>query len=136
MTDGARAMDDAGMTNDARRSKPGPDAIAARIRGRLPDARVDVADDSHLHVGHTGAAGGGGHYAVTVVSGAFAGLGRIARHRLVYDALADWMPARIHALAVRALTPAESERAADAPDGASGQPSRQASTSARPATPR
>ena len=124
------------MTGGPQHSRPGPDTIAARIVARLPDARVEVADDSHLHVGHTGAAGGGGHYTATVVSGAFAGLGRIARHRLVYDALADWMPARIHALAVRALTPAEADRAADAPDGASGQPSRQPSTSGGPATPR
>ena len=85
--------------------KPGPDAIARRIAERLAGAQATVVDDSHLHAGHTGAAGGGGHYTATVVSEAFAGLSRIAQHRLVYDALTDWMPQRVHALSIRASVP-------------------------------
>jgi BolA protein len=37
----------------------------------------------------------------------FAGMSRVARHRLVYDAVSDWMPQRIHALSVQALSPEE-----------------------------
>ncbi len=91
--------------------KPGLDEIEQRLRDRFPDALLRVTDDSHLHAGHTGSAGGAGHFSVAVVCGAFAGLGRLARHRLVYDAVADWMPHRIHALIVKASTPAESAAA-------------------------
>jgi BolA protein len=92
--------------------KPGLDELEQRLLQRFPDARLAATDDSHLHAGHTGSAGGAGHFSVEIVSSAFGGLGRIARHRLVYDALADWMPHRIHALVVKATTPAESAAAA------------------------
>ncbi len=91
--------------------KPTLQAIEARIAAALPDARISLTDDSHLHVGHTGAEGGAGHYSAVVIDARFAGLSRIARHRLVYDALADWMPERIHALALRALTQDEATAA-------------------------
>ncbi len=84
--------------------RPGVDAIRARLLEAFPGARIDVRDDSHLHAGHAGAAGGAGHFHVRVVSERFAGLGTVARHRLVYDAVHDWMPQRIHALAIEALT--------------------------------
>ena len=48
---------------------------------------------------------GAGHFAVTLVSPVFAGLPTVRRHRLVYDAVADWMPHRIHALSIRAEVP-------------------------------
>ena len=91
--------------------KPGLEELERRLRERFPDALLNLSDDSHSHAGHTGSAGGAGHFTVGIVSGAFAGLGRIARHRLVYDAVADWMPHRIHALIVKATTPAESAAA-------------------------
>ena len=91
--------------------KPGLDELKQRLSQRFADARLSVADDSHLHVGHTGSAGGAGHFTITIVSDEFAGLGRVARHRLVYDAVAEWMPHRIHALIVKATTPAESAAA-------------------------
>lgn len=82
------------------------------LRGRLetafPDALIEVTDDSHLHAGHAGAAGGGGHFSVKVVSERFAGRATLARHRLVYDAVLDWMPHRVHALAIVARLPDES----------------------------
>ena len=87
--------------------RPTTEALQARLAGALADARIEVVDDSALHAGHAGAAGGAGHYRVRIVSGAFEGLSRVARHRLVYDAVVDWMPHRVHALAVVALTPAE-----------------------------
>lgn len=88
--------------------KPNLEELRHRLLSRFPDARLNVLDDSHLHAGHAGAAGGAGHFTVEIVSGEFTGLARVARHRLVYDAVADWMPHRIHALIVKAASPAES----------------------------
>jgi BolA protein len=65
-----------------------------------------VQDDSHLHAGHAGAREGR-HFTVRITSPRFAGLNRVARHRLVYDALRLLMPAGIHALAIEARTPDE-----------------------------
>lgn len=87
--------------------RPDADALRGRLAAHFPDGRIDVRDDSHLHAGHAGAAGGAGHFHVRIVSARFAGLGTVARHRLVYDAVHDWMPQRVHALAIEARTPAE-----------------------------
>jgi BolA protein len=78
-------------------------AIRSRIEQALAPQRLEIVDESHLHAGHPGAASGAGHFAVTVVSEKFAGLPALARHRLVYQAVADLMPAEIHALSIRAL---------------------------------
>jgi BolA protein len=63
-----------------------------------------VVDDSHLHAGHAGAREGR-HFSVAIVSARFAGLSRVARHRVVYDALRALMPRGIHALAIDARDP-------------------------------
>ena len=81
--------------------------IAERLQSALEAERVEIQDDSAKHAGHAGARGGAGHYSVLVVSRRFAGLDRVSRHRLVYDALADMIPGEIHALSARALTPEE-----------------------------
>ena len=73
----------------------------------LQPAALDITDDSALHAGHAGAAGGGGHYTLRIVSARFAGLNRVARHRLVYDTLGTLMQHQIHALALTTLAPAE-----------------------------
>ncbi len=90
--------------------RPDPQAIRERIATALPGADIELTDDSHLHAGHAGAQGGAGHFSVRVVSSAFVGLSTVARHRLVYDSLRDWMPDRIHALAIEARTPDEATR--------------------------
>ena len=87
--------------------KPTHDALLERFRQAFPDATIQVEDESHLHVGHAGAAGGAGHYRVQVIDASFKGLQRIARHRLVYDAVSDWMPERVHALNIIAMTTEE-----------------------------
>jgi BolA protein len=79
--------------------------IEAKLRERLAAEHVEVVDESHLHAGHAGAAGGGGHFRALVVSARFEGLGPVAAQRLVYDALADEMGGEIHALSIRTLTP-------------------------------
>ena len=85
-------------------------SVEAQIRARLAmlqPARIEIADDSAAHAGHAGAASGGGHYTVTIVAGAFTGRPRVARHRLVYDALGSMMQQQIHALALTARAPEE-----------------------------
>lgn len=73
----------------------------------LSPLRIDIEDESAAHRGHAGAANGGGHYRLTLVSAAFHGKNTVARHRLVYDALGEMMRGPIHALAIKALTPDE-----------------------------
>lgn len=82
-------------------------AIEQRLRERLAAEHVEIADESAAHAGHAGAAQGGGHFALTVVSPRFAGLNPIQRHRLVYEALGDLMQRDIHALSIKALVPGE-----------------------------
>lgn len=81
--------------------------IETRLRASLDPADMTLVDDSARHAGHAGAASGGGHFNVRIVSSRFSGLGRVARHRLVYDSLSDLMRNAIHALAIEALTPEE-----------------------------
>jgi BolA family transcriptional regulator, general stress-responsive regulator len=78
--------------------------IDAVLRERLAPEALEVVDDSHRHVGLAGAREGR-HFSVAITSARFEGLARVARHRLVYDALRDLMPRGIHALAIDARTP-------------------------------
>jgi BolA protein len=71
-----------------------------------PDS-VEITDDSHLHAGHAGARDGKGHYSVRIVANGFAGLRPMARHQLIYRAVADMMHNDIHALSIVALAPDE-----------------------------
>ena len=84
--------------------KPTHDALLERFRQAFPEAAIQLDDESHLHVGHAGAAGGAGHFRVRVIDARFSGLQHIARHRLVYNAVSDWMPERVHALNITAIT--------------------------------
>lgn len=73
----------------------------------LDPVLLDLRDDSSKHAGHAGAASGGGHYLLKIVSERFSGLTPVARHRLVYEALGEMMRRDIHALAIDARTPGE-----------------------------
>lgn len=86
--------------------------VADTIRRKLADAftptRLDVRDDSRLHAGHAAAhPDGETHFSVEIVSRAFAGKSRVERQRLVHAVLAEELKQRVHALAVRTLTPDE-----------------------------
>lgn len=81
--------------------------IRARLQAALAPADLRIDDESAAHAGHAGARDGAGHYRVYVVSARFRGLPRVARHRLVYDALHDLMPREIHALSMTLLAPEE-----------------------------
>lgn len=82
--------------------------IETAVRGALHPLRLEVVDDSHLHAGHAGAREGR-HFTVRITAERFNGLSRVARHRLIYDALALLIPRGIHALAIEARAPGESE---------------------------
>lgn len=80
--------------------------IEARLREALQPIALELRDDSALHAGHAGAREGS-HWSVRIVSESFTGLGRVARHRLVYDALGPLAPGGIHALAIDARSPTD-----------------------------
>lgn len=85
-------------------------AVVAEMEARLASLcpqHLEIVDESALHAGHAGSRSGGGHFRMTIISAAFTGQSTVARHRAVYQALGDLMPARIHALSITALTPDE-----------------------------
>jgi BolA protein len=82
------------------------DHIRSVLKAALAPSDLVVQDDSAAHAGHAGAREGG-HYTVHIRSPHFVGLGRLARHRLVYDALGPLQACRIHALAIHAKAPDE-----------------------------
>jgi BolA protein len=82
--------------------------IEEKLRNAFSPERLEVKDESHLHVGHAGARPGGEtHYRVQIVASAFAGKTRVERHRLVNGALAEELAGPVHALAIQAVAPAE-----------------------------
>ena len=81
--------------------------IEAGLRAALQPLSLEVQDDSHLHAGHAGAREGR-HFTVRITADRFNGLSRVARHRLIYDALQLLIPRGIHALAIEARAPGES----------------------------
>lgn len=82
------------------------DLIRERLAALEPET-LTLEDESAQHKGHAGAAGGGGHFRLTLVSPKFSNLNTLARHRLVYDAMGELMQREIHALSITALSPEE-----------------------------
>ena len=78
------------------------EAIDARLRHTLNPHHLRVVDESAAHRGHAGSNGTdfGTHFRVSIGASAFDGLSRVACHRLVYDALQDFIDAGLHALAI------------------------------------
>ncbi len=78
------------------------EAMRERLAELLAPTRLEVLDESQAHAGHAGADGSGfgTHFRVRVASPRFAGLSRVARHRLVYDALQVFIDRGVHALAI------------------------------------
>jgi BolA protein len=79
--------------------------IEEQLRARLSPTHLEVIDESTLHAGHAGAnaQGFGSHFRVRISSPAFAGKSRVARHRLVYDALQNFIDEGLHALAIEII---------------------------------
>jgi len=82
------------------------DLIRQRLAALEPE-NIVLKDESAQHAGHAGAASGGGHFSLTLVSPQFRALSTLARHRLVYAAMGELMQHEIHALSITALTPEE-----------------------------
>ena len=84
------------------------DTIRAKLAERFRPSRLDVIDESHRHEGHAGARPGGEtHFAVAITAAEFKGLGRVARQRLVYEALAQELAGPVHALSLEVRAPGE-----------------------------
>ena len=81
--------------------------IEAHLRAAFAPRELEVTDESDLHRGHAGAADGAGHFRVRMTSERFRGVSRLARHRLVYDALKAELGPEIHALALELTDPDE-----------------------------
>ncbi|HZV67082.1 MAG TPA: BolA family protein [Telluria sp.] len=81
--------------------------IETRLRAALAPTAFELVDESAKHAGHAGAASGGSHFRLRIVSSRFEGLRLVMRHRLVYDSVHDMMQTEIHALAITALAPSE-----------------------------
>lgn len=87
-------------------TSPTTGQIEAALQAAFAPSRLAVQDDSHLHAGHAGAKAGK-HFSVQIESSRFAGMSRVARHRLVYHALADLIARGIHALAIKTRVPGD-----------------------------
>lgn len=69
-----------------------PEELKQRIEAGITGARADVSGDGH-------------HFEATVEAPAFAGLSRIAQHKLVYDVFGSEIGDRIHALSIKTTAP-------------------------------
>lgn len=82
--------------------------IEQKLKLALSPVRLEVEDQSHQHAGHAGAREGGeSHFAVVIVAEVFADISRLARQRLVNEALREELAGSIHALSIKAMTPEE-----------------------------
>ena len=85
---------------------PRAEDLAQRLQERLQPQKLEVLDESAAHAGHVGAneSGQGTHFRVRIGGQAFNALSRVARHRLVYDALQDFIDQGVHALAIEVVS--------------------------------
>ena len=79
--------------------------IESILRERLEPRHLTIRDDSEMHAGHAGAASGGGHYHVLIVSPRFEGLTVLEQHKLVNEALRDLIGGAIHAIGMKTIPP-------------------------------
>jgi len=90
--------------------KPMVEIIREKLTAALMPERLEIRDDSAKHAGHAGSREGGEtHFDVTIISAQFSEKTRIARQRLVFDALKEEMAEKIHALSLECRTPQEVE---------------------------
>jgi len=80
-------------------------ALTQRLQERLNPEFLEVLDESAAHAGHMGAndSGMGTHFRVRIQSPVFIGKSRVSRHRLVYDALQEYIDQGLHALAIEII---------------------------------
>jgi len=84
---------------------PLTEQIHQRLADKLQTTHLEVMDESHLHAGHAGASptGSGSHLRVKIASPLFTTVSRVQRHRLVYDAVQDFIDQGLHALAIEVV---------------------------------
>lgn len=80
-------------------------AMQQRLAEKLNPTVVEVVDESAAHTGHAGAngTGFGTHFRVRIASPLFTGRSRVAQHRLVYDALQEFIDQGVHAIAIEVV---------------------------------
>jgi BolA family transcriptional regulator, general stress-responsive regulator len=81
--------------------------LSEEIKTRLSSLEptlLELSDQSAQHAGHAGNTGGG-HFQLKIVSSYFLNQSQISRHRLVYQAISDLMPHKIHAISILAIAP-------------------------------
>ena len=95
------------MTSTALSTGPTAQQLEQRLREFLHPSALEVIDESFQHNGHAGSNGSGfgTHFRVRITAGQFVGKSAVMRHRLVYDALQDFMDQGLHALAIEARLP-------------------------------
>ena len=88
-------------------ASPTTDHLLARLQERLTPTALQVIDESYQHAGHIGAnaSGVGTHFRVRIASPFFTGKSRVACHRLVYDAVQDFIDQGLHAMAIETEIP-------------------------------
>jgi BolA protein len=84
------------------------ESLQRKLTAAFAPDHLEIDDDSARHAGHAGSRPGGeSHFNVVIRSAAFEGVGRVARQRMVYAALADELAGPVHALSVKALAPGD-----------------------------
>jgi BolA family transcriptional regulator, general stress-responsive regulator len=93
---------------DARFTGPVAREITARLEQALAPTKLQLSDDSEQHRGHGGYnPAGESHFSLAIESALFTGQSRVARQRMIYQALGDLMHERVHALSITAKAPGE-----------------------------
>ena len=95
------------MTTHTLSTTPSAQQLDQRLRETLQPLTLEVLDESAAHAGHAGSNGTdfGTHFRVRITSTMFVGKSALMRHRLVYDALQDFIDQGLHALAIEAHLP-------------------------------
>ena len=76
--------------------------VSERLTQTFAPTFLEIRNESEQHIGHAGAQGGGQHLFIRIVSAQFSGISTVQRHRLIYNAVLDLMPNRIHAMRIDA----------------------------------
>lgn len=90
--------------------------IREKLTVGLSPATIELDDDSWRHAGHhheggmDAKPGGESHFNLRIIAEAFEGQGRLARQRAVTALLREELAGAVHALSIKALTPAEASQ--------------------------
>ncbi len=93
--------------------------MEAKLIAAFAPEHLEILNESHLHAGHhhedrghheTYDGTGETHFRVRIVSSAFSGMSRIARHRAINELLRDELATGVHALALEPSAPDEPTR--------------------------